>query len=66
MTHLKIGRCVRIHAPRSAYHRHTGTVVYAHLDEAGAAVTVRVQIDGTDERIWLHRDAVRPLDEEAA
>lgn len=66
MNHLKLGRCVQLDAPRSSHHQQTGVIVHAHLDGDGAPVTVRVQLDGTEEHIWVHRDAVRPLQEAAA
>ena len=63
---IQIGKPVQINAPRSGYHQLTGTIVDAHLDGDGIAVTARVQIDGRDDDlVWLHRCSLQPVQEAA-
>lgn len=58
---VEVGRAVRLFAPMSDAHGHTGVIVQVRRDEGGRAVAARVALDGRGESCWLHRDSLQPL-----
>jgi len=59
---IEPGQHVRLFLPMANAHGLTGVITQIHVaDDAGQPITCRVQIDGTEDSVIVHRSSIRPI-----